>query len=101
MAFSWIERLMMFFEPREPDAPAKAETEVKEAPVEIKPPVKEKTEFEKIIDQFNFRTDMIVISLKNYNELKQGEQDWLDSLGNKVHYFNGDSLVNIAIVRTM
>lgn len=96
MAFSWIERLAMFFTPKDEPAP-----EVKDVPVETKPPVKEKTEFEKVLEKFDFRSDMIVISEVNYNALSQGEKDWLDSLGNKVHYFKGDSLINTAIVRTM
>jgi hypothetical protein len=62
---------------------------------------KEPTEMEKMIQQFNPRRDMIVMSYARRDKLTPGEKDWLDSLGNRVHYFAGNTLVNSAIVSCM
>jgi hypothetical protein len=64
-------------------------------------PKKELTEIEKIIQQFNPRRDMIVMSYVRRDKLTPGEKDWLDSLGNRVHYFKDNLLVNSAIVSCM
>jgi hypothetical protein len=64
-------------------------------------PKKEPTEIEKMIQQFNPRRDMIVMSYARRDKLTPGEKDWLDSLGNRVHYFTGNTLVNSAIVSCM
>lgn len=94
MALSWMERLAKFFSPVEVPA-------VVEAPVETKPVVQELTEFEKIMKAFDPRLDMIVIGQAKLDTLSKDERDWLNSLGNRVHYFARDLLVNIAIVRTI
>lgn len=61
--------------------------------------VKKETDFEIAKKKFNQDTDILVISHVAASQLPKEEQDWLESLGNKVFYFGADSLVNVAIVR--
>lgn len=107
MALSWIERLQTFvgLKPKYAtwesigkrlDAEAKA-TET--PPVEEPKP--EPTEFEKVYAKFNPKTDMIVMSATRAGSLSQDERNWLNSLGNRVYYFDDDVLKNMAIVRSL
>lgn len=112
MALSWMERIQHFFgktpqptnEYYTADGPPQRQfrkitlEEVNAIEVvEVKP---ELTEIEKIHAKFNPKTDMIVMSSERAGHLTDDERNWLSSLGNSVYYFDDDSLVNIAIIKS-
>lgn len=62
-------------------------------------PVKPLTEFERAKRDFTIK-DMLVISKDKYDALPQEDKDWVLGLGNKVFYFEGATLTNVALVRS-
>lgn len=62
-------------------------------------PVKPLTEFERAKRDFTIK-DMLVISRDKYEALPQEDKDWVLGLGNKVFYFEGATLTNVALVRS-
>ncbi len=100
MALSWIERIQYFFG-KEPKYPTWAD--VPHVPKKVEPVVPEvvkpePTEFEKIYAKFNPRTDMIVMSRCKTGGMSEDEIKWLDSLGNRVYYFDTSFPVNMALI---
>jgi hypothetical protein len=55
---------------------------------------------EQIRSTFNDRSDLLVISAKNIDELDKDEVTWLASKGDKVIVFPGHDLINISVVRS-
>lgn len=62
-------------------------------------PEKPLTEFERAKRDFTIK-DMLVISKDKYDALPQEDKDWVLGLGNKVFYFEGATLTNVALVRS-
>jgi hypothetical protein len=62
-------------------------------------PEKPLTEFERAKRDFTIK-DMLVISRDKYEALPQEDKDWVLGLGNKVFYFEGATLTNVALVRS-
>lgn len=60
---------------------------------------KKETDFEVAKRKFNPSTDLLVISHVAASMLPKEDQDWLETMGNKIVYFGADSLINVAIVR--
>lgn len=67
--------------------------------VPVSPPPKPLTEFERAKKDFTIK-DMLVISKEKYEALSQEDKDWVLGLGNKVFYFEGATLTNVALVRS-
>lgn len=75
----------------------KSQESVVEVNKEVEPPL---VGFQKIRVEFNPATDMLITSYNKCSELSLEDLTWLNSLGNKVYYFDNDLLVNTAIVRS-
>lgn len=81
----------------EPSAPG-TELVVVSPPVQVFPePVL--TGFAKIQKEYNGRTDILVMSTVFAESLSKEDLEWLDKPEIKVIYFQGDTLINVGVVR--
>lgn len=62
----------------------------------------EPTKLGKIRKSFHIGTDLLAISetYAKSDEVAQEDKEWLEALGDRVIYFEGDSLINVGVVKT-
>ena len=65
----------------------------------VAPPAKPLTEFERAKANLTVK-DMLVISKTKYESLNPEDKEWVLGLGNKVFYFEGATLTNVALIRS-
>jgi hypothetical protein len=92
MALSWIEKLVGYFGKPMDILGVVKDVEEKVEEVELTP-------VGKIRQSFNPLTDLIVLSRDFWKEITDEDADWLGTHGDKLIFFEGNTLINIAVIK--